>query len=297
MKKVFNYLKLMRVKHYIKNLLIFLPIIFSGKLFFSYKFFVSFFGFISFSLLSSIVYIINDYKDIDKDKKHPVKKFRPLASGVISKNDAVITIYILSIIVFLINIFLVLPLAHNINFILLEILYLFLNVLYSFKLKDYPIIDIFILVSGFLIRLLFGGVICNIVISSWLFLTIMSLSFYMVLGKRRNELLKVSSSSRNIKKKYSKSFLDNYMNIFLALVIVFYSLWCIDQLTVNRLGDKAIYTVIFVIIILMKYSYDIEGDSFGDPVDVLYNDKVLLLLSILFCLVMLVLIYFRGVLL
>ena len=297
MKKVFNYLKLMRVKHYIKNLLIFLPIIFSGKLFFSYKFFASFFGFISFSLLSSIVYIINDYKDIDKDKKHPVKKFRPLASGVISKNDAVITIYILSIIVFLINIFLVLPLAHNINFILLEILYLFLNVLYSFKLKDYPIIDIFILVSGFLIRLLFGGVICNIVISSWLFLTIMSLSFYMVLGKRRNELLKVSSSSRNVLKKYSKSFLDNYMNIFLALVIVFYSLWCIDPLTVNRLGDKAIYTVIFVIIILMKYSYDIEGDSFGDPVDVLYNDKVLFLLSILFCLVMLVLIYFRGVLL
>ena len=297
MKKVFNYLKLMRVKHYIKNLLIFLPIIFSGKLFFSYKFFVSFFGFISFSLLSSIVYIINDYKDIDKDKKHPVKKFRPLASGVISKNDAVITIYILSIIVFLINIFLVLPLAHNINFILLEILYLFLNVLYSFKLKDYPIIDIFILVSGFLIRLLFGGFICNIVISSWLFLTIMSLSFYMVLGKRRNELLKVSSSSRNVLKKYSKSFLDNYMNIFLALVIVFYSLWCIDPLTVNRLGDKAIYTVIFVIIILMKYSYDIEGDSFGDPVDVLYNDKVLFLLSILFCLVMLVLIYFRGVLL
>ena len=297
MKKVFNYLKLMRVKHYIKNLLIFLPIIFSGKLFFSYKLFVSFFGFISFSLLSSIIYIINDYKDIDKDKKHPVKKFRPLASGVISKNDAVITIYILSIIVFLINIFLVLPLAHNINFILLEILYLFLNVLYSFKLKDYPIIDIFILVSGFLIRLLFGGFICNIVISSWLFLTIMSLSFYMVLGKRRNELLKVSSSSRNVLKKYSKSFLDNYMNIFLALVIVFYSLWCIDQLTVNRLGDKAIYTVIFVIIILMKYSYDIEGDSFGDPVDVLYNDKVLFLLSILFCLVMLVLIYFRGVLL
>ena len=297
MKKVFNYLKLMRVKHYIKNLLIFLPIIFSGKLFFSYKLFVSFFGFISFSLLSSIIYIINDYKDIDKDKKHPVKKFRPLASGVISKNDAVITIYILSIIVFLINIFLVLPLAHNINFILLEILYLFLNVLYSFKLKDYPIIDIFILVSGFLIRLLFGGFICNIVISSWLFLTIMSLSFYMVLGKRRNELLKVSSSSRNVLKKYSKSFLDNYMNIFLALVIVFYSLWCIDSLTVNRLGDKAIYTVIFVIIILMKYSYDIEGDSFGDPVDVLYNDKVLFLLSILFCLVMLVLIYFRGVLL
>ncbi len=297
MKKVFNYLKLMRVKHYIKNLLIFLPIIFSGKLFFSYKFFVSFFGFISFSLLSSIVYIINDYKDIDKDKKHPVKKFRPLASGVISKNDAVIAIYILSIIVFLINIFLVLPLAHNINFILLEILYLFLNVLYSFKLKDYPIIDIFILVSGFLIRLLFGGFICNIVISSWLFLTIMSLSFYMVLGKRRNELLKVSSSTRNVLKKYSKSFLDNYMNIFLALVIVFYSLWCIDPLTVNRLGDKAIYTVIFVIIILMKYSYDIEGDSFGDPVDVLYSDKVLFLLSILFCLVMLVLIYFRGVLL
>ena len=87
MKKIFNYLKLMRVKHYIKNLLIFLPISFSGKLFFSYKLFVSFFGFISFSLISSIVYIFNDYKDIEKDKKHPVKKYRPLASGVISKND------------------------------------------------------------------------------------------------------------------------------------------------------------------------------------------------------------------
>ena len=297
MKKICNYLKLMRVKHYLKNIIIFLPLIFSGKLFFSYKICATLFGFISFSLLSSVVYIINDYKDIEKDKKHPVKKFRPLASGIISKNDAVITIYILSIIVFLINIFLILPLAHNIYFILLEILYLFLNVLYSFKLKDYPIIDIFILVSGFLIRLLFGGVINNIVISSWLFLTIMSLSFYMVLGKRRNELLKISSTSRNVLKKYTKSYLDSFMNIFLGLVIVFYSLWCIDPITINRLGDKAIYTVIFVIIILMKYSYDIEGDSLGDPVDVIYNDKSLFVLSLLFGIVILIIIYFRGVLL
>jgi len=297
MKRVKNYLKLIRVKHYLKNVLIFLPLIFSGH-FFDYKYFINtLLGFLSFSFVASIVYIINDYNDIEKDKKHPLKKFRPLASGDVSKTEALILLLVLGLLVCFIDLYFIYPYCNNTIFILFQFLYLLLNIGYSLGLKDIPILDVVILVSGFIIRLLFGGVIDNIFISKWLYLTIMSGSFYMGLGKRRNELLKNSSKARKVLEKYNKSFLDKFMNIFMGLIVVYYSFWCIDVITIKRLGDKALYTVPLLLVILMKYSYNIEEDSSGDPVDVIVNDKILLLLCFIFGLIMMFLLYFRGVLL
>lgn len=275
-----EYIKLMRPKHYLKNFLVFVPLIFSGQIKEKEKIIICIIGFISFSILSSAIYIINDLRDVEKDKLHPIKKNRPIASGRVSKSCAIVFMIILLIISICLTLILNVYKINNIIFaIFIEFAYLLFNILYSFGLKNIPIIDVVILVLGFIFRLLYGAIITNIVISNWLYLTIMAGAFYMGFGKRRNETIKQGSNSREVLRKYNKDFLDKFMYVCLELSIVFYSLWCIDEETITRIGNNyMIFSIPLLLIILMKYSLDIEGDSFGDPVDVIVNDKVLMAL-------------------
>ena len=273
-----KYLKLIRVKHYLKNGLVALPIIFSGMLFKPELLLKALIAFIAFSFTSSVVYIINDIKDVEKDRKHPIKKNRPIASGEVSKMEAIVVASIL-----LILIVTILLLTNNFlnwgNIILL--IYLLLNIAYSLGLKDVPLVDITILASGFVLRVLYGGLLLGIEISNWLFLTVLSGSFYMALGKRRNELIKLNGKeTRKVLQFYTKEFLDKNMYMFLALSIVFYSLW--STLGIDNSLFK--YTSIFVILILMKYSLNVESDSLGDPIEVILSDKILILLGIIYAL-------------
>lgn len=281
MKKIMSYIKLMRIQHYIKNILIFLPIIFSKNMFQLELLKNTIIGAIAFSLMTSIVYIINDIMDVEVDKKHEKKKFRPIAAGEISIKQAYIVVIMLLIISTILN----LVIKTNILACVILYGYLVINVLYSIKLKHIPILDIAILTSGFLLRLLYGAEITGIEISNWLYLTILSFSFYMALGKRRNELTKIGNETRKVLEYYNKSFLDNNMYMCMALGIVFYSLWCID------INTNLIWTVPFVMVICMKYSLNIERDSLGDPVDVILSDKILLLLASIYAIIMFVAIY------
>lgn len=294
MKKIKNYLKLMRIKHYLKNVLIFLPLIFSGEINNYAKSIACILAFISFSLIASVVYIVNDMKDIENDRKHPVKKNRPLASGAVSPKEGIALIIILIIISFLIDYIITKIIKLNVLWAIgYELTYLLINIAYSFGLKNKPIIDISILMTGFLIRVLYGAYITGIEVSNWLYLTIISGSFYMGLGKRRNETIKNGDKSRAVLKRYTKDFLDKNMYVFLTLALVFYSLWCVDPTTLERTGNNyMIWTVPIAMIILMKYNLNIEGDSFGDPVDVLFEDKTLLGSSGIFAIAVFTIIYF-----
>lgn len=290
MSKIKEYMKLMRIKHYLKNVLIFLPLVFSGELLDIHNLTNCIVGFIIFSFTSSIVYIINDIKDIENDKKHPIKKKRPLPLGTVSKEEAIILALVLGVIAITLSIFVIG--YERIIAIMLLLLYLVINVAYSFGLKKKPIVDIVILVAGFLIRVLYGAVITDIELSNWLYLTVISGAFYMGLGKRRNEILKQGDKSREVLKCYTKDFLDKNMYVCVALCIVFYSLWCVDPTTLLKTGNNLlIWTVPVIMIILMKYSLDIEGDSYGDPVDVIVNDKILLLIVLIYALFMFGIIY------
>ena len=284
-----NLLKLMRLKHYIKNSLIFFPLIFSGKLTNINSFFCCLISFFAFSLSASFVYIINDIRDKENDAKHDIKKNRPIASGKVSVKNALFFAILLLIISFLLNYFATNEL-FNVSFILL-IIYIIINIMYSFGFKNIPLLDIVILVIGFLIRVLYGATIINVEVSNWLYLTIIAISFYLGLGKRRNEMLKSGSKSRNVLKYYNKDFLDKNMYMCLSLAIVFYSLWTVNVTTAKNLSDLFIWTVPLIILICMKYSMDIEGDSYGDPADVIINDKTLLLLLGFYGIIMLLLIY------
>lgn len=287
MKKLCSYIKLMRVHHYIKNILIFLPIIFSKNIFNMNLLKNVVLGIIAFSLMASIVYIINDIMDVEADRKHEKKKFRPIASGVVSIKEAIILAAILLILSVLINIFI----RANILACVIFYGYLLMNILYSIKLKHIPIIDIVILAFGFLFRVLYGSAITGIEISNWLYLTILAFSFYMGLGKRRNEYKKMGKNGRRVLKYYNESFLNSNMYMCVSLGIVFYSLWCIDISSKFNSFINIIWTVPLVMVICMKYSLNIEGDSLGDPVDVLLNDKMLLAMSVIYAIIMFTIIY------
>lgn len=285
--KIYNYLKLMRVKHYFKNLLIFLPLIFSGKLL-EYNYLIKcLWGFVIFSLVCSIVYIMNDINDREKDKLHEKKKHRPIASGKVSIKEAIILIIILLLIItasiLLSNI--------GLKSIIFLVIYLIINLTYSFGLKNIALIDIIILVSGFVLRVLFGGAIIQVQVSNWLNLTVMSMAFYLALGKRRNEIIKSKKNTREVLKYYTKEFLDKNMYMCLSLAIVFYSLWTVDFDVINRINNNLVWTVPIVIIICMRYSMIIEKDSDGDPIEVVLSDKMLMFLILIYGVLLISLLY------
>ena len=282
-----NYLKLMRPKHYIKNFLIFLPLLFSGKLLNLSNILITLGGVICFSLMASSIYIINDIKDKDKDRKHKTKCNRPIASGKISVKNAIIFMFILLILVTVLVIVMNLSIL-SIGFLAL---YFILNLAYSLGLKNIPLIDIIILVSGFVIRVLFGASILSITVSNWLYLTVIAISFYLGLGKRRNEIMKTGSNTRKVLKYYTKEFLDKNMYMFLSMTIIFYSLWTTDVDIVSKSNNLLIWTVPLVIVICMRYSMDIEGESDGDPVEVIMHDKVIISLVFLYALSLITILY------
>lgn len=286
-----NYLKLIRVKHWLKNILIFLPIFFSINILNLNYLKISSLAFIIFCLSSSIVYIINDIKDIDKDKNHPIKKYRPLASGKVTKNKA----FIILIVLIIMNLLLMTYLYININSVLVyvvPIIYIVINILYSFILKDIPIIDVGVIVLGFVLRVMYGGITTNIEVSKYLYLMIIFGAFFLAFGKRRNEILKNGSKSRRSLNIYNKEFLDKNMYVMLGLAIVSYTLWCVDKDTITRVGnDYLFWTIPLVMIILQLYSLNIEGNSHGDPIEVFLSDKKLIVMSIIYTIVMTILIY------
>ena len=283
-----KYLKLIRAKHWIKNCLIFLPLIFSREIN-QTNIILTILGFISFSLASSIIYIINDIRDKEKDKNHPTKKNRPIAAGTISIPSALTIAGLFLIITIAILIYLS---TYN-HFISIYIIsYILLNIMYSFGLKNIPLLDVFILALGFLIRVLYGGALINVEVSTWLFLTVLSISFYLGLGKRRNELMAqetIGNNTRSVLKYYNKEFLDKNMYMCLSMTIIFYSLWCQD------LNSKYImWTIPIVLLICMKYSLNIESNSSGDPVEVLLKDKVLILLIGIYAIAIFLTLYVVG---
>lgn len=287
-----NYLKLIRIKHWLKNGLVVLPLFFGREILNADKITSVILAFLIFSVISSIIYVINDINDIENDKNHPTKKDRPLASGKISIKNAILVLILLlvistSLIIYLYN------KTTNIYIILIPIIYIVLNILYSLKLKQVPIIDVAILVSGFVLRVYYGGVSSNIEISTWLYLMVMFGSFYLGFGKRRNELKQnKENNTRKVLQFYNKEFLDKNMYVSLGLAIISYSLWCVDPLTkTNITSNYLILTIPLIMMIFQKYSLIIEGDSDGDPIEVILNDKTLIFLLLIYIISMFVIVY------
>lgn len=268
-----KYVKLLRVKHWIKNALIFLPLI--GAYDFSTESIVRVsLAFLAFSFMASFVYIMNDIVDVKKDKLHPRKKYRPIASGEISLTRATFISIFMIILSFVFNCLATGSVLNSALGILL--LYLVNNICYSFGMKNIPIVDVSLLTAGFILRVYYGAFVVGTPVSSWLFLTVLSASLYMGFGKRRKEFNN-SEEVRPVLKYYNKRFIENFMNITLTLVIVFYSFWTMEQDNVFLYGS-----IPMLIIIFMQYMLFMETGDEGDPVTVLFQHKSLMITALVY---------------
>jgi 4-hydroxybenzoate polyprenyltransferase len=286
-----DYISLIRPSHYIKNLFIFAPLFFGLQITDINLLSKTFLAFISFSMVASAIYIFNDYHDVDDDREHPTKKNRPLASGSISKRNA------LALMVVLLSLGLCIAALFFHSGVLIYILaYLCMNVLYTLKLKHMAIIDTFTIAAGFVIRLFVGSSVTDIMLSKWIILMTFLLALFLALAKRRNDILIFLDSGKKTRSSidgYSVEFLNQALTMNAAVIIVSYIMYSVSpEVAARDHTDKLYLTVIFVIFGLMRYLQlsivEKKGDS---PTDVLINDRSIQL-SILGWVVMLFLLIY-----
>lgn len=268
--KDFKYIiKLLRPKQWIKNFFVFGAVIFSNNIINLEIVKTNMITFIAFCLVSSSVYILNDIVDIERDKKHPKKCERPIASGKISVTKAMITGNILVIAS--------LSIAVSINKLILIviILYLLNNVMYSFKIKNIILLDVFSISIGFILRLLAGGIATNVETSKWIILCTLFLSLFLGFGKRRNEFIILGEDAKGHREnllQYSEKLLDQLINIGITCTIMSYSIYCI----IGSPSSNFIWTSIFVIFGIIRYYYLMyfNGEG-GSPTEIVLKDRQL----------------------
>lgn len=286
------YYKLLRIPQWIKNFLIFVPLIFSLHLFDQSYVNLSLLGFMIFSFVSSSIYIINDLIDINEDKAHPVKKFRPIPAGLISKSKAVVIAAILAVISFSL-----LPFT-NPYFSITVFSYFAITVLYSAGLKNIVILDVFTIAAGFILRILGGAFIINVEISSWLMLTTMFISLFLAVMKRRSELKHTSRdetpTTRKVLAHYSTEFIDQMSTVTSAGVIICYALYTVSQRTVSIFKtEHLIYTTPFVVFGIFRYMYLVYIGKKGENTSELLLSDLPMIINLLFYILTVVVIIYR----
>ncbi|MEZ9699203.1 phosphoribose diphosphate--decaprenyl-phosphate phosphoribosyltransferase [Vibrio sp. 10N.261.46.E8] len=255
-------IRLMRPKQWVKNAFVFAPLLFSGVFTDMLSVQHSLSAFVIFCLASSATYVLNDYNDIENDRKHPVKsKSRPLASGEVSKPQARILMVVLYGAVALSA--LVYP-----EVVAVVAAYLLLNVAYTFYLKHQPVLDIFTIATGFVLRVYAGAVSLDVPLSSWMFITTLSLALFLASIKRRQELMKSGNKARNVLQFYTIELVDKYAEMSATCAILFYSLFVISD------KPDMVYTIPFVLFGLYRYWFIVESKDSGEsPTDALFADR------------------------
>lgn len=267
---VIGLLKLIRPKQWVKNIFLFAPLVFSKQFLHLHSIYQVIFAAGMFCLAASAVYIINDLNDIERDKAHPQKrKKRPLASGQVSIKNAMILLGV--IYAALIASWFIAP---HIFYVIL--VYIAINLLYSFKLKHEPVIEIFIVAFGFVLRVYAGAIALNVPVSHWMFVTTLSLSLYLASIKRRQELIENGSESRGVLRHYSITLINRFAEMSATTTIVFYSLY------VMTVQPKLIMTIPFVMFGLFRYWFIVDTLKGGEsPTDVVIYDKQILITVLL----------------
>jgi 4-hydroxybenzoate polyprenyltransferase len=264
--RFFGLLKLIRPKQWVKNGFVFAPLIFSGELLNPSAIRHTFFAALLFCVASSATYIVNDLRDIEADKHHPKKsKSRPLASGLVSKNIALI---VLGLLYFILACgYFVMP-----KVILVIAVYLILNFAYTFFLKHEPVLDIFTIAIGFVLRVIAGAAALNVVASVWMCVTTLCLALYLAAVKRRQELAQSGADGRKVLAKYSVALVDRYAEMSATGALLFYSMFVMST------RPELAITIPLVLYGLFRYWYVVEALDGGEsPTDALLADWQLML--------------------
>ena len=269
-----HFFTLLRPKQYIKNIFIFLPLFFVGQIVNTELFVKALIAFVAFSLSASAVYIFNDYEDIKDDRKHPKKKYRPLAAGIISKNTALLLMIILFVISF------TLMAVISLKALVILSIYVILNILYSLKLKRIAVLDVTIIAIGFVSRLFVGSYAYEIQLTIWIVIMTFLLALFIALAKRRDDILIFLKSGNKMRKSidgYNLQLVDGSMMIMSAVVIVAYLLYTTSQEIIEKFQSENLYlTTLFVIFGLMRYlQITLVEKNSGSPTEIILKDVIM----------------------
>jgi 4-hydroxybenzoate polyprenyltransferase len=262
---------LLRPHQWVKNLMLFFPPFLGGILHQLQGLSVGFIPFLSFCLASSASYVANDLIDAERDAMHPKKKDRPVPAGSIPPSLAIALSF------FLAGNSLLLAWKISLTFFVILFLYLCNSLLYTLKLKNLPLFDLFSISAGFLLRLMAGGEAFGVIVSDWLFLSVFLLSLFLSTGKRLGEKIALGNAAcdhRQSLAAYSELYLQGAMFMTGAVVLVTYTMYVISRHTL-------IYTVPLCAFGLMRYVLRIESGKSGDPTESLMRDGPLFAVSLL----------------
>ena len=264
-------LKILRLHQWLKNLILFFPPFLGGALIYPQVAARGLAPFLAFSLASSAAYVFNDLMDLERDRHHPQKRLRPLPAGDLGKSQAVILAMVLLIGAFSLG------KLVSFRFLVFVGLYLLFSLLYSVTLKDWPIIDVFCISLGFVLRLYAGGEAFGVYISEWLFLTVFLLALFLSMGKRHGEQLRLGERAgehRRTLEVYPEGFLENSMFFCGGAVIVTYAIYVLSR-------PFMVYTVPLCMFGLLRYLFLVKSGQSGDPTQAILRDLPLLATSIL----------------
>ena len=296
MQAILGLLRTMRPRQWPKNAIIYAGLVFDGQLFQPDAFLQVTLGFFLLSLVASTIYIINDLVDIEADRQHPRKKFRPLPSGQLPQRLAVIAAVIIPIFT------LAFTLTYNPEFAVVLITYFVIHILYSFWLKNIVIIDILAITAGFVLRVAAGVVLVDVAnFSPWLYACTGLLALFLAIGKRRQELVLLAENAQNVRvtyKDYNLPLLDEMLRFVTTGTFVAYLLYTVEAETIKVADTNlALITVPFVLYGLFRYMYLIHVRNEGSaPDEVLLQDRPLLISILLWGLTFVIILYLPNLL-
>ena len=289
-----NYINLLRPKDWAKNLFLYIPLFFGGLAFNLEALLKVLEGFACFCFVASSIYIINDYKDVNEDRLHPVKSRRALASGAVDKRIALV-IACLFVAAGLGWAFFIRD-----KFFFVLFIYFLLNLAYSLGLKKIAILDILIIAVGFVLRVKAGAVIARIGLSEWLTIMIFLLALFLAIGKRRDDvLIKIESGNemRSSIKGYNLEFINVALSLICAVMIIAYFMYTTSTEVMVRLGTyRLYYTCLFVMAGILRYLQIIfvNRDS-ESPVKILYKDRFIQVTILFWCISFYMILYMKDV--
>jgi 4-hydroxybenzoate polyprenyltransferase len=273
--KILEILRSLRFEQWIKNLFVFAPLIFSQNVFDMPLLIKTVLAFVLFCLLSGAAYILNDIQDLEEDKLHPIKSARPLASGRLKKKHALSACILLALLGLTGAYFL------NVYFFTVLLGYFILQIAYSSWLKHVVIIDVFLIATGYFLRVAAGALAIEVQISPWLFICTILIALFLALSKRRHELVlldKEAEIHRPILKEYTPQLLDQMIAVVTASTVISYCLYTVSGETIAKFGTKnLLFTVPFVLYGIFRYLYLVhQKDEGGSPEALIIKDKPLL---------------------
>ena len=274
-----KYIQLVRLNNWTKNLIIFSPLFFAGKMSNVFLLQQTLISCMSFSFLTSSIYILNDYLDLEQDRAHPSKKNRPLASGKVPIAHA----GAMAIVLLIVGLGIIFQLS--IDTFYLSLSYVVIMVAYCLVFRKMALVDIGIIATGFVIRLYVGSTVTGIPNSMWIIIMTFLLALFITLAKRRDDLTRLAINEENTRESlngYNITLVDSLIIVLVPIIIVSYILYCTADENITRVGNNLYLTSVFVFFGFMSYMQLVFVKNLGgDPMKLLYRDAGIQLVLIL----------------